>query len=160
MSMVENASDWAEICQLKAAYGWHYDAPDFDALVDLFTDDAVCVFGAYGTWNGKDEIRAGFAENVGGADNPFPSLHTFANPMIAIDGDEATGKWYLLDFVLTGAADEPVLRVMGVYDERYRREHGRWRIAHMHLTFLWNSDVGRIRPGEERKLEWHADAAS
>jgi ketosteroid isomerase-like protein len=160
MSMVENASDWAEICQLKSAYGWHYDAPDLEALVDLFTDDAVCVFGAYGTWHGKEEIRAGFAENVGAADNAFPSLHTFANPMIAIDGDEATGKWYLLDFVLTGAADEPVLRVMGVYDERYRREDARWRIAHMHLTFLWNSDVGRIRPGEERKLEWHADAAS
>jgi ketosteroid isomerase-like protein len=160
MSRVENASDWAEICQLKSAYGWHYDAPDLEALVDLFTDDAVCVFGAYGTWQGKEEIRAGFAENVGAADNAFPSLHTFANPMIAIDGDEATGKWYLLDFVLTGAADEPVLRVMGVYDERYRREDARWRIAHMHLTFLWNSDVGRIRPGEERKLEWHADAAS
>jgi hypothetical protein len=30
----------------------------------------------------------------------------------------------------------------------------------MDLTFLWNSDVGRIRPGEERKLDWHADAAT
>jgi SnoaL-like domain len=67
---------------------------------------------------------------------------------------------YLLDFVLAGGADEPVLRVMGVYDERYRREDGPWKIAHMHLAFLWNSDVGRIRPGEERKLEWHADAVA
>jgi ketosteroid isomerase-like protein len=92
--MLKNAADWAEICQLKSAYGWHYDAPDFEALVDLFTDDAVCVFGAYGTWTGKDEIRAGFAENVGAPDNPFRSLHTFANPMIAIHGDKATGKWY------------------------------------------------------------------
>ena len=155
----QNASDWAEIYQLKSAYGWHYDRPDFDALIDLFTDDAVCVFGAYGTWTGKDEIRAGFAENVGAPDNHFPSLHTFANPMILIDGDQATGKWYLMDFVLTGTSTDPVLRVMGVYDEIYRRENGRWRIARMELTFLWNSDVGRIRPGEERKLEWHADAA-
>jgi ketosteroid isomerase-like protein len=158
--VVQNAADWAEIYQLKSAYGIHYDTPDFEALVDLFTDDAVCVFGAYGTWNGKEEIRAGFAENVGAPSNPFPSLHSFVNPMITIDGDEATGKWYLLDFVLTGTAEEPVLRVMGVYDERYRREDGRWKIASMDLTFLWNSDVGRIRPGEERKLEWHADAAT
>jgi len=92
--MLKNAADWAEICQLKSSYGWRYDAPDFEALVDLFTDDAVCVFGAYRTWTGKDEIRAGFAENVGAPDNPFRSLHTFANPMIAIHGDKATGKWY------------------------------------------------------------------
>jgi len=48
---------------------------------------------------------------------------------------------------MTGGADEPVLRVMGVYDERYRREDGRWKISRMDLTFLWNSDVGRIRAG-------------
>jgi ketosteroid isomerase-like protein len=157
---MSNCSDWTDIYQLKSAYGHYYDTPDFEALVDLYTDDAVCVFGAYGTWNGKEEIRAGFAENVGAPDNPFPSLHMFLNPMIAIDGDEATGKWYLLDCVLTGGSQDPVVRVMGVYDERYRRENGRWKISRMDLTFLWNSDVGRIRPGEERKLEWHADAAT
>jgi ketosteroid isomerase-like protein len=156
---VQTLADWAEISQLKSAYGWHYDSPDLDALVDLYTDDAVCVFGPYGTWNGKAEIREGFAANVGAPDNPFPSLHTFANPMITIDGDEATGQWYLMDFVLTGAGADPVLRVLGVYHDRYRREATGWRIARTELTFLWNSDVGRIRPGEERKLEWHADAA-
>src|SRR3954449_8798548 len=114
MSMVENASDWAEVCQLKAAYGGHYEAPDFDALVDLFTDDAVCVFGAYGTWHGKEEIRAGFAENVGAGDTASPPLHTVATPRTATHGGEARGKWSLLDFGSTGAADEPVLRVMGV----------------------------------------------
>jgi hypothetical protein len=25
--MLNNAADWAEICQLKSAYGWHYDTP-------------------------------------------------------------------------------------------------------------------------------------
>jgi ketosteroid isomerase-like protein len=152
------AEDWTEIFQLKSAYSWHYDTPDLAALVDLFTDDAVCSFGPYGTWTGKEEIRAGFAENVSAPDNNFPSLHAVTNPMIEIDGDEATGKWYLLDTVLTGGPGEPTIRVCGIYDETYRRDNGRWRIARTHITFLWNSDVGRIQPGEERKLEWHADA--
>ena len=155
-----HADDWVEIFQLRSAYSWHYDSPDLEALVDLYTDDGVCQFGPYGTWTGKDEIRAGFAENVSAPDNNFPSLHAVTNPMIEIDGDEARGKWFLIDCVLTGGAAEPIVRVMGVYDERYRREDGRWRIAHTDLTFLWNSDVGRIRPGHERKLEWHADAVS
>ena len=156
--MIENAADWAEIYQLKSAYGVHYDSPDFEALIDLFTDDAVFDAGPYGTWRGKDELRAGFLENIGAPDNNFPTLHSFLNPVISIDGDEATGTWYLLDFALTGGPELPALRATGVYDERYRREDGRWRIAFTKLTLLWNSDVGRMRPGEAVKLEFHANA--
>jgi ketosteroid isomerase-like protein len=154
---MSRADDWIEIYELKSSYYWYYDSPDLEALVGLFTDDAVCEFGAYGTWTGIDEIRAGFTENVSASDNNFPSLHAVTNGKIAVDGDSATGQWYLLDTVLTGAPGEPSIRVCGVYYERYRREGGRWLIAHSHLKFLWNSDVGRILPGEERKLEWHAD---
>jgi len=156
---MSHADDWVEIAQLRAAYSHHYDAPDLDALVDLYTDDAICRFGAYGTATGKDEIRAVFAENMSSPDNNYPSLHATTNPMIEIDGDEAHGKFFLLDCVLTGGPDEPVIRVAGVYNEHYRREHGQWQITETDLRFLWNSDVGRIRPGAERKLEWHPDAA-
>lgn len=151
------AEDWIEITEVKSAYSWHYDSPDLKALVELFTADAVCVFGAYGTWNGIEEIRAGFAENVSAPDNNFLTLHAVTNPMIEIDGDMARGKWFLIDTVLTGTGDEPVIRVLGVYDDTFRREDGTWKIARADLKFLWNSDVGRIKPGEERKLEWHAD---
>lgn len=156
---MSHADDWIQIFETKSAYSWHYDSPDLDALVGLFTDDAVCVFGAYGTWTGIDEIRAGFEENVSAPDNNFPSLHAVTNPMITIDGDTARGKWFLLDHVLTGAGSEPALRVCGVYDDEYRREEGGWKISRVDLRFIWNSDVGRIVPGQERKLEWHADKA-
>jgi ketosteroid isomerase-like protein len=152
-----SADDWVAIYELRSAYAWHYDSPDLDALVDIFTEDAVCEFGPYGRWDGRAEIRAGFAENVGAPDNHFPSLHAVTNPQIAIDGDEATGRWFLLDFVLTGGPGELPFRVAGVYQDRYRKVDGRWLIAFTHLDFLWNSEVGRMAPDAARKLNWHAD---
>jgi ketosteroid isomerase-like protein len=155
--MSQFSDDWIAIHQLQCSNAWNYDTPDFEGLVDLYTDDAVCKFGAYGTWTGKDEIRAGYRENVGAADNHFPTLHAVATPIIEIDGDEATGKWYLLDHVLTRGPGVPPNGVLGVYHARYRRDNGRWRIAELDLSFLWNADVGRIQPGKEVKLAFHAD---
>ena len=155
---MSRADDWVEIASLRAAYSHHYDSPDLDALVDLYTDDAICRFGAYGTAVGKDEIRAVFAENMSSPDNNYPSLHATTNPMIEINGDAARGQYFLIDMVVSGGPTEPVIRVAGVYDELYRRENGRWRIAETSLRFLWNSDVGRIEVGKERKLNWHPDS--
>ena len=39
--MLKNAADWAETCQLKSAYGWHYDAPDFEALARMLSGDTI-----------------------------------------------------------------------------------------------------------------------
>jgi hypothetical protein len=56
------------------------------------------------------------------------SMHHAHHPEITVDGDEATGRWYLedkvivpeLDFVLEGAA---------FYTDRYVRTPDGWRIA-------------------------------
>ena len=54
---VSAVEDWIAIYELRSAYGWHYDSPDLDALVGLFTDTAACEFGPYGRWEGIDAIR-------------------------------------------------------------------------------------------------------
>lgn len=155
---MSRADDWVAILEVKAAYGWHYDSPDAEALIDLFTDDAVCVFGPYGSWNGKGEIEAGFAENVSAPDNNFPTLHATTNPMITVDGNTAKGKFFLLDNVLTREPAETTNGVFGVYFDEFRKEDGQWRISRSELQFLWNSEQGRMAPGEARKLDWHPDA--
>jgi SnoaL-like domain len=150
-------SDWIEISETKSAYTWNYDTPDFEGLIGLFTEDAVCKFGAYGTWTGVEEIRAGFEQNVSAPDNRFPTLHATTNPIIEIDEDRAKGKFILLDFVLTRDAGVMPNGVLGVYHDEFRKQGGRWRFSSIDLTFVWNSDVGRLRPGEEVKLDFHPD---
>src|SRR4051794_29629952 len=104
------ADDWIEILELKSKYAWYFDTPDFEGLIDLFTEDAFCDFGPYGRWEGKQAIRDGFAAEISNPDNNFPTVHAATNPLIEIDGDEAKGRYYLLDHVLTGQPGEPAER--------------------------------------------------
>lgn len=152
------ALDWIEVLQLKHSYHWHFDEPDLEALLGLFTEDAVLEFGPYGTWTGPEEIRAGYEGIVASPGNAFASLHAVANPIIQISGDEGRGRWYLLDQVLTGAPSEPTMRVAALYHDAYRRTADGWRISGMRLQLLWNAEIGRLTPGSERKLDWHPDA--
>ena len=153
----QQAADWVEIYQLKSKYSWYYDTPEFEKLMDLFTEDAVLDMGPYGKHVGREQIRELFAENISSADNNFPTLHATTNPLIEVDGDHATGQWFLLDTVLTDTPDKPTLGWGAVYYEDYRREGGRWLISHIRMLFLWSRDVGRI-VGEPPKLEFHADS--
>jgi ketosteroid isomerase-like protein len=52
-----------EIRRVTHWYSWCCDSGDLDGLVAVFTEDAVCVFGPYGTWTGSEQIRQGFAES-------------------------------------------------------------------------------------------------
>jgi hypothetical protein len=153
----QQAADWVEIFQLKSQYSWYYDMPELEKLMELFTDDAVLDMGPYGKHVGVQEIRHLFEENISSADNHFPTFHVTTNPLIEIDGDEATGKWYLLDTVLTDSPERPTLGWGAVYHENYRRVDGRWLISHIRMQFLWSRDLGRVK-GAPPKLDFHADA--
>jgi ketosteroid isomerase-like protein len=152
----QQAVDWVEIFQLKSKYSWYYDTPDLEALMALFTEDAALDMGPYGQYRGKSEIRTLYEANISSPDNAFPTLHATTNPLIEVDGDVATGQWFLLDTVLTDAPSKPTLGWGAIYYERYCKVDGHWRIASIRMKFLWNRDIGRVgdRPA---KLDFHAD---
>ncbi len=154
----QEAADWIEIHQLKSKYSWYYDTPEFEKLMELFTEDAILVMGPYGTCTNREEIRAMFAENISAPDNNFPTLHATTNPLIEIDGDTATGRWFLLDTVLNDSPTKPTLGWGAVYYEEYRREEGRWLISRVEMKFLWSRDFGRVVGDAPPKLDFHADS--
>jgi len=135
-------ADLEEIKELKNSFAWHFDSAAPDALADLFTIDGVCEFGPWGSMSGQDAIRAGFRRRLQSGDR-FPGIHALTNPRILIDGESATGKWYLLDLVFGDAATNP-LRLIGIYDERYTRVRNKWLIAYCKLEYLWSTASGRV----------------
>lgn len=135
-----------EIAGVKHAYCWSYDSGDLEALVDLFTDDAVCDFGEFGCWQGRDDIRREYAAQMAGSGVPGTRMHTVANPWIEVDGDDARGRWYLLDLHTLPGHAQPV-RILGRYDDTYRRENGRWRIARTSIDLLWLAESGAAAQG-------------
>jgi ketosteroid isomerase-like protein len=122
--------------QLKYDYVWAYDEGELDRLVSLFTDDAVCEMGFFGTWHGLAEIREGYGELMAATGIPGSRRHVVAQPDIEIGGDTATARWSVLDFRTEEGLEQPV-RIVAVADDEYRLVDGRWRIARMRLDVQW-----------------------
>lgn len=129
-----------DIRKTKMLYSALMDAGRIDELAEIFTEDAVCEFGPFGVWNGREEIRTNYAkvdrDNHGSL--KFYAMHSTTNHWVDITGpDTAVGRSYLLDFVTEKPADGQPIVVLGLYDEKYRKVDGRWLIEHCALHFLW-----------------------
>jgi len=119
--------DAEQIRQLNLAYRRHLDARDLDAYGRLFADDGEWL-GGTGYGQGPAGITAMLTERLAG--NPAPpgptSWHLVTESGVDVRGDWATGTvtWALIQ---RGDGDQPVMRLLGHYDDVYVRERGRWR---------------------------------
>lgn len=120
------ALDRLEIHELRAAYSRAIDEENYERAHEVFTDDAVVRYRGRDV-HGSDEVYEYWRDEV---EYEF-SMHTVQMPEIDIDGDKATGKWYMLVFYV--APDETEGHVMGWYKDEYRRDGGEWKIAEMDM---------------------------
>jgi ketosteroid isomerase-like protein len=118
--------DRYEIHELRAAYSRAIDYENYERAHDIFTEDALVKYRT-GDQRGPQEVYEYWRDNV---KYDF-SLHTVQMPEIEIDGDEASGKWYMLVFYV--APDGSTGHVMGWYEDEYRRVDGEWKIAEMDM---------------------------
>lgn len=125
-----------QVEQLKYDYCRNYDSGDIDALVRLFTRDAICEMGFFGTWHGLDQIRTGYSDLMTSTGIPGSRRHLPSNPQIEVDGDWARGRWYLVDYRTEPGVTQPV-RIIASYDDDYARVDGRWLIRRTALEVHW-----------------------
>lgn len=118
--------DRFEIHELRAAYSRAIDYENYDRATDIFTDDAVVKYRG-GHCQGGQEIATYWRENV---EYEF-SMHTVQMPELTIDGDKATGTWFMLVFYVTPDGAEG--HVMGWYEDEYERVDGEWKISGMDM---------------------------
>ena len=97
---LRNLIDIEKIKELRHRYSYHMDARDLDKLKDVFADDAICGFGPYGNWVGKDVIYNNYKETFKDTlDTPFVSMHVNTNHLIKITGpDTAKGRVYPVSY--------------------------------------------------------------
>ena len=132
------------IKRTKLLYSHLIDTVRIDELADLFTEDAVCEFGPFGNWEGRETIRANYHGIEDGLP-PFAAMHSTCDHLVELTGpDTARGRSYLLEPSTQKNADENPFIFLGVYDEDYRKVDGKWLIARSALQFFWpdrhNSD--------------------
>ena len=139
--------DVEEIKRLKARYCAHCDNKygdyDPDSIVSLFTEDAVWEGGTLGRSEGKEEIRRRFVTALERI--PF-SLHMVMNPIVEVDGDTATGTWYLLQACTFGEGNQAVWG-SARYDDYFVRVNGEWKIKNLNVnSFFWTPfDQGWVK---------------
>ncbi len=120
--------DIEEIKQLKARYAAACDDNyQADAIAELFTEDAIWDGGMIGYAQGREGIREFFANasNVVGF-----AVHGVSNPLIEIDGDEATGRWYLFQ-PMTMQGGNAAYWFCAQYQDVYLRTSEGWKFKHV-----------------------------
>ena len=100
-----------------------------DELAALFTADAVWHGDPLGRYEGREAIRAFFAATP---DMLLFAAHYLTNPLIEVDGDTATGSWYLWEPLVARQTNQAYW-LMASYADRYRREADGWKFANMTL---------------------------
>jgi ketosteroid isomerase-like protein len=136
--------DIEAVKQLKYRYADACDRGyDADTLADLFTEDAIWEGDLFGRHEGRDAIRE-FFRGVS-IDIPF-ARHFMINPIISVNGDEATGEWYLFQTCTFAEGNTPILGAAR-YADRYRRVDGTWKFRNLQLisTFWTPYDEGWVK---------------
>ncbi len=116
--------DIAAIQATKYRYLRSLDTKDWTNFADTLTPD---VTGSYGelSFTGRDKLVGFMEENMG---PDLISEHRVAHPEIVVDGDTATGRWYLHDRVIVAKADFMLIGA-AFYSDTYRRTDDGWRIS-------------------------------
>jgi uncharacterized protein (TIGR02246 family) len=133
--------DIEAIKRLKAQYAAACDDNyDADAIANLFAENALWDGGNFGKAEGREKIRAFFRH----APKVFPfAIHNVMNPQIEVDGDRATGQWYLLQ-PATMAKENRAVWLAATYHDEYVRIDGRWMFHNLQVVarFLTSYDEG------------------
>ncbi len=145
-----NPSEIDSICQVKYAYFRLLDLKRFVELWELLTEDATTAYQSGELrQSGREAIVAFLEESLG--DPGIVTMHNGHHPEIDVGDDgTATGRWYLEDRVIVPAHDFE-LHGTALYEDRYAKVDGEWRIAHTGYDRIYEEHT-RYSTGEVRSI--------
>ncbi len=134
---ITRLEDIEAIKQLKARY-CHICDDDHnpETVKTVFAEDGIWESADFGTARGHAEISELFA-NFRKMFN-F-SQHNIMNPVIEVDGDRATGIWYIMGpWTYRENDDEKWLALR--YDDDYVKIDGEWKYQHLRVALRMVAD--------------------
>jgi hypothetical protein len=139
---IKKLEDIEAIKKLMFNYTYWLDYGEMDKALDCFSDNAkIDIRMRGGAEEGKDSFELScegreeinrFYSLIIHEKNRFSASHLILNPVVEVNGDAATGIFYLLE-------PTAIARAMwghGRYDIEFVRIKGIWRISL--FAFLWN----------------------
>lgn len=143
--------DQLAVQRLKYRYMRCVDLRLWDELADTLAEDATATYGSRLSYASREEIVAGLRSQM---TDDVVTEHQVHHPEIDVDGDTATGRWYLQDRVIVPAMG--VMIVGGAfYDDAYARRDGRWVITRTGYTRTYEASLDLKDVPSFRLLENH-----
>lgn len=139
IARLRNLLEVEAIRKLHIDYSMAMDERNLEKLITFFSDDAVCEYGPYGSWSGKQSILENYRKTLtGDLALPFTSQHFNTNHSVELlTPTQAKGQCYLLDVATHVAPEENPLLWFALYDEEYRKEDEQWVFVRTSLQFFW-----------------------
>ncbi|GAB3633810.1 hypothetical protein GCM10027421_31630 [Microbacterium shaanxiense] len=108
---------------------------DWDAVADLYTEDAECDIRHHGVHIGRESIRGMFSSDLREVVLSNDG-YILSSPSITVEGDHASGTWTWHRFQSDFQTGLGRVRIWGPwsegrYEAEYRREDGHWRISRL-----------------------------
>lgn len=123
----DHPDDIVAISRLKFRYLRSLDTKSWDEFADTLIPEATATYSEYLQFESREAFLA-FLRNTLGPH--VITEHRCDHPEIDVDGDTATGTWYLADTVII-PEHNMCLRGAAFYTDNYVRcDDGHWRIAH------------------------------
>jgi triacylglycerol lipase len=139
LARAQRLADEQQIESLQRSYGYYLDRAYWDQVTDLFADDATIEFAQQGVYVGKARIRAYLGKLgphglVPGWMNDRLQLQTVVT--VSADGSHAWAR--SREWSMTGHYGQDGQWSEGLYENRYVKQGGVWKIAALHYypTFI------------------------
>jgi len=116
--------DIEAIKKLTSTFSYFTDAENWQAAVNLFTEDAV-IESAGGKHKGTAEITKAFRDDTPKAYSFM--MHMCHNPLIEVKGEKASGEWNV-ELPATHAPTNRALWIAVKWEFEYVKVGGEWKI--------------------------------
>jgi hypothetical protein len=167
-SQVGRLEDVNDIRTLQYAYGYYLDKCMYDDVVDLFAEDGALMF-LNGVYRGKagvrrlycDWFRTFFTKGQNGPLRGFLYDHLLLQDIIHVSPDRIEAEGRFRCFMQGGnhetRTDTPAglpaqFWEGGIYENRYVREDGVWKIKLLNYNMLWQADYAKGWSGSNAHL--------
>lgn len=119
-----------EIKQLQYRYINAVSLTKWDDVIDCFAEDSTTDFSGWDVIKGKPVIYKQFTEGLS-AGHVGREGNLVIHPIISVDGDKATGNWWMFQMWKHKRTGQSLWWVQAIYDGEYVRENGRWKIKYL-----------------------------
>ena len=127
----QQAEDYQAICNLQSAYGYYVDKGKWDEAAALFAEDGTLELAGRGVYVGRERVRA-YLHHLPPYGRGVLYNHMQLQPVIHIDSAAGTAKGRWRSFMMVGALGAEARWGEATYENSYKREADKWRIASLH----------------------------